>query len=105
MAQLPFKQIEDTLTNEAHKIGCEINCFQSNHEGFLIDKIHEWTDKKYNGLIINPGGFTHTSVAIRDAISTQTNLMLVLKLLKFTFQGTFMLEKNFVQEFFNFRNC
>ena len=65
-----LKQIEDTLTNEAHKIGCEINCFQSNHEGFLIDKIHEWTDKKYNGLIINPGGFTHTSVAIRDAISS-----------------------------------
>lgn len=48
--------------------GVEIHTFQSNHEGGLIDEIHaarEWA----SGILINPGAYTHTSVAIRDAIS------------------------------------
>ncbi|MBO8154814.1 MAG: type II 3-dehydroquinate dehydratase [Bacillaceae bacterium] len=47
----------------------ELDAFQSNHEGELIDRIHQ-SDGKYKGIIFNPGGYTHTSVALRDAISS-----------------------------------
>ena len=46
-----------------------IDYFQSNHEGDIIDKIQE-ANSKYEGIILNAGGYTHTSVAIRDAISS-----------------------------------
>ncbi|OQB88731.1 MAG: 3-dehydroquinate dehydratase [Verrucomicrobia bacterium ADurb.Bin122] len=43
--------------------------FQSNHEGALIDKIAALADAKFDGLVFNPGAFTHTSVALRDALA------------------------------------
>lgn len=46
----------------------EFEFFQSNHEGALIDKIAALTDAKYDGVVINGGAFTHTSVALRDAL-------------------------------------
>ena len=64
-----LSQIEDKVTEKASTLGCKVNCFQSNHEGSLIDKIHQWSDEGYYGLILNPGGLTHTSVALRDAVS------------------------------------
>lgn len=49
-----------------------IDHFQSNHEGDLIEKIHVWSDEAVTLGIINPAGLTHTSVALRDAISAST---------------------------------
>ena len=60
-------EIEDKVKNKAASCDCEVDTFQSNHEGALIDKIHEWGDAGFSGLILNPGGLTHTSVALRDA--------------------------------------
>jgi 3-dehydroquinate dehydratase-2 len=61
-------EINADLTTAAKEWGAEIEFFQSNHEGSLIDRIQEavsWAD----GILINPGGFTHTSVSLRDALS------------------------------------
>ena len=65
---LTLAQIEAKVKEKAISIDCEIEAFQSNHEGALIDRIHHWGDNQYDGLIINPGGLTHTSVALRDAV-------------------------------------
>lgn len=46
----------------------QLDFFQSNHEGALIDKIAALTDAKFDGIVINGGAFTHTSVALRDAL-------------------------------------
>ena len=46
----------------------EVECFQSNHEGALIDKFQEAYFEKFDGIVINPAGYTHTSVAIADAL-------------------------------------
>lgn len=61
--------IENGLKLDAKNLGVYIDFFQSNHEGVLIDCIHEAWKSGYDGLIINPGAFTHYSYAIRDAIS------------------------------------
>ncbi|WP_432355357.1 type II 3-dehydroquinate dehydratase [Sporosarcina sp. A2] len=45
-------------------------CFQSNHEGALIDRIHQAADDGTYGIVFNPGAYTHTSIAIRDAIAS-----------------------------------
>ena len=52
--------------------GVEVTCFQSNHEGQLIDKIHQAATDGIDGIIVNPGGLTHTSVSLRDAIAAVT---------------------------------
>ena len=64
---LNLESIENSIIELGRKNNVEIECFQSNHEGEIIDKIQQTT---CDGLIINAGGFTHTSVAIRDAISS-----------------------------------
>ena len=63
-----LEDIEKSTISMGKNAGCEVDAFQSNHEGALIDKIHEWADLGFDGLILNPGGFTHTSVALRDAV-------------------------------------
>ncbi|YAI81655.1 MAG: type II 3-dehydroquinate dehydratase [cyanobacterium endosymbiont of Rhopalodia sterrenbergii] len=56
------------LKEEADSLGSNLECMQSNHEGILVDAIHDSPDK-YEGIIINAGAYTHTSIAIRDALS------------------------------------
>ena len=58
------------LKAHADRIGVELVCVQSNHEGALIDAIQKaWLDG-LDGIVLNPGGYTHTSVALRDAIAS-----------------------------------
>ena len=61
--------LERNLEETAKTLGVEIECFQSNHEGALIDKIYEWADRGFAGLVFNPGAFTHTGIALRDCIA------------------------------------
>ncbi|MGI6122708.1 MAG: type II 3-dehydroquinate dehydratase [Acetivibrionales bacterium] len=65
--------IQKRLEEEAATYRIDLDFYQSNHEGKLIDKIHEAYKNGFNGIIINPGAFTHYSYAIRDAISA-TNI-------------------------------
>ncbi len=64
---LTLENIEGQLSEEAVKLNLNILFFQSNHEGEIIDKLHD-SIASINGIIINPGAFTHYSIAIRDAI-------------------------------------
>ena len=64
-----LKDIENTLIGFAKKNNLEIIFKQTNHEGELIDFIHE-AGKKGDGVIINPAGYTHTSIALYDALLT-----------------------------------
>jgi 3-dehydroquinate dehydratase II len=60
--------IDQRLQAEGRRLGLEVRCLQSNHEGALIDALHDargWA----SGVLFNPGGYTHTSVALRDAIA------------------------------------
>ena len=63
-----LEEIVKKVESKAETCNCEVEAFQSNHEGALIDKIHQWADSGFSGLILNPGGLTHTSVALRDAV-------------------------------------
>ena len=60
-------QIEAKCKTVAAGLKLELTCFQSNHEGEIVDTIQQ-SIKKYNGLIINPGAYSHTSIAIMDAL-------------------------------------
>jgi 3-dehydroquinate dehydratase-2 len=64
-----LKDVEEKMRQRAVALGLEIKFFQSNHEGDIIDRIHEARDKA-QGIIINPAAYTHTSIAILDALNT-----------------------------------
>lgn len=66
--RMDLEEINRRVITAGKDLGLEVRAFQSNHEGALIDTLHEargWA----KGVIINPGGYTHTSVALRDAVS------------------------------------
>jgi 3-dehydroquinate dehydratase-2 len=61
--------VEALLAREAGERGASLACFQSNHEGALIERIHAARSEGVQFIVINPGGLTHTSVSLRDALS------------------------------------
>ena len=63
-----LEEIDAALTAQADRLGLYIETFQSNHEGDMVDKIQQAHDS-FHGIIINPAAYTHTSIAIRDALS------------------------------------
>lgn len=58
------------IDKKAKELGVDVECFQSNHEGAIVDKLQEAYFEKLAGIVINPAAFTHTSVAIRDALES-----------------------------------
>lgn len=64
--------LEKLITQEAKKLKVQVSFLQSNHEGALIDAIHKAEDDGLDGIVMNPGGYTHTSVALRDAVAAVT---------------------------------
>mgnify|MGYP006283476349 FL=1 len=62
-------EIEQRAVAQAEAAGARLSHFQSNHEGELIDRIHAARDESIDALVINPGGLTHTSIALRDALA------------------------------------
>ncbi len=63
-----LKDIETLVIEKGKNLNCEVETFQSNHEGDIVDKIQQ-AKNIYDGILINAGGYTHTSVVIRDAIA------------------------------------
>ena len=60
--------IENSVITKGKELGVEVEAWQSNHEGEIVEKIQS-ARGKYDGMLINAGGYTHTSVVIRDAIA------------------------------------
>ena len=61
--------VEQAAASQAAAAGAQFASFQSNHEGALIDRIHAAREEGVTAIVINPGGLTHTSVALRDALA------------------------------------
>ena len=65
-----YNQLIEKIHTWANELEVEIDVYQSNHEGDLIDKIQEAYFQGYDGIIINPGAYTHTSIALLDALKS-----------------------------------
>ncbi len=63
-----YDDLIEMLSVHAKKRGIELVCYQSNHEGALVDKIQEAYFEGADGIVINPGAYTHTSIALLDAV-------------------------------------
>ncbi len=72
---LTLGELNKALKERGFKLQAEVTCFQSNHEGILVDRIQE-AGRQYEGILINPAAFTHYSYALRDALEA-CNLPLV----------------------------
>ena len=66
---ITLAEIEQAAIAQAQAAGAELACLQSNHEGDLIDRIQAAKAEGVEAIVINPGGLTHTSVALRDALA------------------------------------
>ena len=61
--------IDQDIATLAAELGVRVESFQSNHEGALIDRLHAAASEGIDGILINPGAYTHTSIALRDALA------------------------------------
>lgn len=65
-----YQYLVNMIEEKCKEYGCEVECFQSNHEGAIIDKIQEAYYDETKAIVINPGAFTHYSYAIHDALAS-----------------------------------
>lgn len=65
-----YTQLIENINNWANENNIDVECFQSNHEGDIVDKIQQAYFDKVDGIVINPAAYTHTSIAILDALKT-----------------------------------
>ena len=65
-----FDDLMNEIRQEADRLGCQVRFVQSNHEGDLIDALQKAYFDGLDGVVFNPGGYTHTSVALHDAIAS-----------------------------------
>ncbi len=65
-----LKELEQLIRAEAKRLGFTVTFFQSAHEGALVDKIHDLTDRGIEGFVVNFGAYSHTSIALRDALAS-----------------------------------
>jgi 3-dehydroquinate dehydratase II len=65
-----LRDLEQQVRREARALGFSPTFFQSNHEGALIDQIHRLADQGIEGFIVNFGAYSHTSIALRDALAS-----------------------------------
>jgi 3-dehydroquinate dehydratase-2 len=65
-----YDSLVSMIENKAQNLGIDVEVFQSNHEGEIIDKIQDAFYEKVDGIVINPGAYTHYSYAIRDALAS-----------------------------------
>ena len=63
-----YEDLKAMIQAEADRLGVQVSFFQSNHEGALVDAIQQAYFDKVDGIVINPGAYTHTSVALLDAV-------------------------------------
>ena len=63
-----FQDIIQMIEDHANETGVSVKCLQSNHEGDLVDWIQSAWFEQYDGIVMNPGAYTHTSIAIADAV-------------------------------------
>ena len=67
--KLTISEINSRIRNKAKELGVSVEIAQSNHEGKIVDLIGKASGRQIKGILINPAAYTHTSVAIRDALS------------------------------------
>lgn len=64
-----YAYLEKLINEKARELDADVEIFQSNHEGAIIDRIQQAYYDKVDGIVINPGAFTHYSYAVRDALA------------------------------------
>ena len=65
-----LKDLEKLVRAEARLLGVAVTFYQSNHEGSLVDKVHQLADRGINGFIVNFAAYSHTSIALHDALKS-----------------------------------